>query len=80
MLRMIYEALEVEWPTDEQQSRVKVADLRMLATEKRQFLANPDEDWPVLAGVVPFSDMFLKGLDARCAEAFFKRQFDYLYK
>jgi uncharacterized protein len=54
MMRAIYAALELDWPTDEQLRRIKVADLRMLATEKRQLLAEPDEFWPVLAYTVPF--------------------------
>lgn len=54
MLRVIYAALNVKWPSEEQQERVHVADLRMLATEKRQLLAKPDEVWPVLDGVEPF--------------------------
>lgn len=67
MLRVIYAGLNVRWPTEEQLERVHTADLRMLATEKRQLLAKPDEFWPVLDGVKPF-DVPLECWESRDAD------------
>jgi hypothetical protein len=74
--RAIAERFSLPWPFPEE---VKRADLRMLATERRDLLQN-DDDWSVLRGVAPFDS----GLDGREDPAlwrkFFLRRFHQLGK
>lgn len=53
ILAEIYLALGINCPSLEARAEIEVADLRMLATEKRQLLPNSGE-WPVLDGVDPY--------------------------
>ncbi len=54
---------------------VKEADLRMLATEKRDILFKDDEEWPVLKDIHPFPDRIFP-LRAREAEFGFLRRWE----
>lgn len=54
ILKAIYTAFGVQWPTTEIAKEVRMLDLRMLATEKRDLMSDRNE-WVALNEIEPFS-------------------------
>ena len=50
---VIWEKAELVPPTPALNAIIKAADLRMLATEKRDIMPNSSEPWPVIEGLTP---------------------------
>ena len=53
LMRCIAERFDLPWPMP---CSVKVADLRALATERRDLMPRSSQKWPCLEGLSPFSE------------------------
>lgn len=76
ILRTVADFAGLAWPPP---AEIKKADLRMLATERRDLMTATALDWGAIADVEPYAET-ITPLDWREAEAGFLRRFEQIIK
>jgi hypothetical protein len=72
ILRTIFIALEVEWPTDQEWEQISYIDNRMVMTEGRDLMVKPPIPWDVPAK--PYKGYVINPMPAQIVERAFIRE------
>lgn len=76
LLRVIFSALNVGWPSDEDWLLIHQADNRLLATEARDLMSPLQEDWKAwLTGLTPLPDS-ISNVSPECAKNYFMHYYE----